>query len=98
MPMSRLALRFWLGSSTSPPLITKSNLSFGPMAATATPPVAARARPDAECARNRRRESAIIAFPPIFPLLLGREAAPPPRRDQGNCQRTEAPGTAELLF
>src|SRR5258706_12736330 len=33
MPMSRTPRSFWLGSSTSPPLITRSNLSFGPIAA-----------------------------------------------------------------
>ena len=33
MPMSRLPRSDWLGSSTSPPLITRSNLSFGPIAA-----------------------------------------------------------------
>ena len=35
MPMSRLPRSDWLGSSTSPPLITRSNLSFGPIAALA---------------------------------------------------------------
>ena len=35
MPMSRLPRSDWLGSSTSPPLITRSNLSFGPIAAPA---------------------------------------------------------------
>ena len=45
MPMSRLARRFWLGSSTSPPLIRRSNLSFGPIAASAL-----LAKPDAESA------------------------------------------------
>src|SRR5262245_42554002 len=33
MPMSRTPRSFWLGSSTSPPLMTRSNLSFGPIAA-----------------------------------------------------------------
>src|SRR3954466_5016604 len=33
MPMSRMPRSFWLGSSTSPPLITRSNLSPGPIAA-----------------------------------------------------------------
>ena len=35
MPMSRLPRSDWLGSSTSPPLITRSNLSAGPIAAPA---------------------------------------------------------------
>jgi hypothetical protein len=30
IPMSRLPRSDWLGSSTSPPLMTRSNLSFGP--------------------------------------------------------------------
>ena len=33
MPMSRMPRSRWLGSSTSPPLMTKSNLSVGPIAA-----------------------------------------------------------------
>ena len=43
MPMSRLPRSDWLGSSTSPPLITRSNLSFGPIAASAGPDAAATA-------------------------------------------------------
>src|SRR5690242_18691725 len=39
MPMSRRPRRPWLGSSTSPPLMTRSNLSAGPMAASALPPL-----------------------------------------------------------
>jgi len=35
MPMSRLPRSDWLGSSTSPPLMTRSNLSAGPIAALA---------------------------------------------------------------
>src|SRR5262245_39948998 len=65
MPTSRLARRPWLGSSTSPPLTRRSNLSLGPMAARAGPgpsPVADRARADADpaSARNSRREVAGI--------------------------------------
>jgi len=41
MPMSRPPRSDWLGSSTSPPLITRSNLSAGPIAASARPAIAA---------------------------------------------------------
>ena len=58
--------RFWLGSSTSPPLMTRSNLSLGPMAASAGPPGSPRPTApaaDAEpaSARNSRREVAGMA-------------------------------------
>src|SRR5262245_41408487 len=58
MPMSRRARSFWLGSRTSPPLITRSNLSCGPIAArTARPtrPEAASAETAPAPARKRRR-------------------------------------------
>jgi hypothetical protein len=51
MPMSRFPRSDWLGSSTSPPLITRSNLSFGPIAALARPDMAATA---AEPVRPRK--------------------------------------------
>src|SRR6201991_255523 len=65
MPMSRLPRSDWLGSSTSPPLMTRSNLSFGPIAALARRPdsVAAAAEPDS--ARKLRRDNAdMLASPP----------------------------------
>src|SRR3984893_3435487 len=67
MPMSRWPRRDWLGSSTSPPLITRSNLSAGPIAAPAavTEPdnVAAAAEPVS--ARKEGRNSADMqAFSP----------------------------------
>ena len=54
MPMSRLPRSDWLGSSTSPPLITRSNLSFGPMAARAGPAAAASANAPAVARKSRR--------------------------------------------
>src|SRR5262249_15816905 len=45
MPMSRLPHSDWLGSSTSPPLTTRSNLSTGAMAARAEPPRASANEP-----------------------------------------------------
>src|SRR6201991_3289428 len=67
MPMSRLPRSDWLGSSTSPPLMTRSNLSFGPLAALARRPAsgagAAAAEPDS--ARKLRRDNAdMLASPP----------------------------------
>src|SRR5215475_2284931 len=56
MPMSRRPRSDWLGSSTSPPLITRSNLSSGPMAASAGPPAAVSAR-EAAPVRTRRRDA-----------------------------------------
>src|SRR5581483_1408124 len=93
MPMSRLALRPWLGSSTSPPLIRRSNLSSGPMAARAEPaptPVAARATVDAEYARNRRRDVASMAVSSegFSDFGIGR-LHPPPRRGQASAPYEE---------
>src|ERR1700742_2035651 len=61
MPMSRFPRSDWLGSSTSPPLMTRSNLSFGPIAALADvakrgDSVAAAAEPVS--ARKLRRDNA----------------------------------------
>ena len=62
--MSRLARRFWLGSSTSAPLTRRSNLSLGPIAAQAGVLAAVAAATDADPARasNVRRETADMAF------------------------------------
>src|SRR5947209_19185828 len=63
MPMSRFPRSDWLGSSTSPPLITRSNLSFGPIAAEAGPDMAAIAA-DPERLRKSRRENPLMATLP----------------------------------
>ena len=65
MPMSRLPLSDWLGSSTSPPLITRSNLSFGPIAALAPPDAVATAA-DPVTLRKSRRENPVIATLPLI--------------------------------
>src|SRR4051812_720307 len=68
MPMSRFPRSDWLGSSTSPPLITRSNLSFGPIAAFADDvkrPDSVAAAADPESARKLRRDNAdMLTFPP----------------------------------
>src|SRR5258707_803193 len=65
MPMSRLPRSDWLGSSTSPPLMTRSNLSFGPIAALARPPDSVTAAAEPDSARKLRRDSAdMLASPP----------------------------------
>src|ERR1700744_3124979 len=95
MPMSRLPRSDWLGSSTSPPLITRSNLSAGPIAACADgarPPDSVAAAAEPESARTRRRDSAdMTTLPRIdflsrqdapgagFPQAAGRGAAFAPR-------------------
>src|SRR3954469_12994878 len=76
MPMSRFPRSDWLGSSTSPPLITRSNLSFGPIAALAKRPdsIAAAAEPDS--ARKLRRDNAdMLASPPKSLFLCGDDEA-----------------------
>src|SRR3954466_12400313 len=65
MPMSRLPRSDWLGSSTSPPLMTRSNLSFGPIAALARRPDSVAAAADPDSARKLRRDSAdMLVSPP----------------------------------
>src|SRR5580698_5202247 len=66
IPRSRLPRSDWLGSSTSPPLITRSNLSAGPIAALAsvvTRPEIAAAAADPVSASNLRRDKADMALP-----------------------------------
>src|ERR1700712_140359 len=78
MPMSRLPRSDWLGSSTSPPLITRSNLSAGPLAALAGAkrPDNVAAAADPESARKLRRDKAdILIFPPRI-VFLCRDDAP----------------------
>src|SRR5262249_3788960 len=55
MPMSRLPRRLWLGSRTSPPLMTRPNLAFGHIAALAEPFRAATRANEPAVARNWRR-------------------------------------------
>src|SRR3954462_4819434 len=65
MPMSRFPRSDWLGSSTSPPLMTRSNLSFGPIAALANRPDKVAAAADPESARKLRRDNAdMLTSPP----------------------------------
>jgi hypothetical protein len=64
MPISRLARNDWLGSSTSPPRMTRSYLSFGPIAALAGP-VRVMAAAEVESARKSRRDNADMMLPPI---------------------------------
>src|SRR5882757_4194739 len=68
MPMSRFPRSDWLGSSTSPPLMTRSNLSFGPIAALADVvkrPDKVAAAAELESARKLRRDNAdMLASPP----------------------------------
>ena len=74
MPMSRLPRSDWLGSSTSPPLITRSNLSVGPIAASAEPvnrPDRAAAAADPVRLRKLRRENAdMVALPRCYFLSM----------------------------
>src|SRR5260370_15965668 len=72
MPMSRRARNDWLGSSTSPPLIRRSNLSSGPMAARAGCQRPAAAIPSAvelEPTRKLRRETTNMTYPPTMARL-----------------------------
>src|SRR6266852_8098916 len=60
MPTSRRARSFWPGSSTSPPLMTRSNLSVCASAPAAPKPN--KVLPAAAPARNSRREMGRIVF------------------------------------
>ena len=71
MPMSRFPRSDWLGSSTSPPLITRSNLSFGPIAAAAGPDMAAAAA-DPVRLRKSRRDNPVMAGAPPDDVFMGR--------------------------
>src|SRR5262245_7498851 len=62
MPISRLPRSDWLGSSTSPPLMTRSNLSFGPMAPRAG--AAAVSAITLDEIRKSRRDNLGTAAPP----------------------------------
>src|ERR1700684_4617314 len=72
MPISRFPRRDWLGSSTSPPLITKSNLSFGPIAAKAGDVDRAAAAVPAR--KWRRGGPDIVALPPVLRFLYFNDA------------------------
>src|ERR1700730_9354109 len=66
MPMSRFPRSDWLGSSTSPPLITRSNLSAGPIAASVgvKRPDSVAAAADPVSSRKWRRDNAgMLALP-----------------------------------
>src|SRR6267154_10703 len=60
MPTSRRARSFWAGSSTSPPLMTRSNLSDCASAPAAPRP--SKVPPAAAPARNSRRETGRMVF------------------------------------
>src|SRR5215218_3453186 len=75
MPMSRFPRSDWLGSSTSPPLITRSNLSFGPTAAWARPDIAATAADPVRLRKSRRENPLMASLPLVF---YGRDDAPGP--------------------
>src|SRR5215813_14698942 len=78
MRMSRLPRSDWLGSSTSPPLTTRSNLSSGAMAARAEPPRASANEP--AVTRKSRRDALGMAFLLLrFGLALDPDHSP----DQG---------------
>src|SRR5437763_12851074 len=68
MPMSRLPRSDWLGSSTSPPLITRSNLSAGPIAASAVLDnacdITAAAADPVTCRKLRRDNADMLALSP----------------------------------
>src|SRR5947208_11524471 len=76
MPMSRFPRSDWLGSSTSPPLITRSNLSFGPIAAKAGPDIAATAADPVRLRKSRRENPLMATLPPDD--FLWRDDAPRP--------------------
>src|SRR5262245_12859864 len=65
MPMSRLPRSDWLGSSTSPFLTMRSNLSPGAMAACAAPPVAASATEPTPARKSRREALSISPSPEL---------------------------------
>src|SRR5712664_239498 len=83
MPMSRRPRSDWLGSSTSPPLIRRSNLSSGPMAANAGPAAAVSAR-EAAPFSTWRRDASMCCPPRFWPLsavVAGLVPATTPTRD-----------------
>src|SRR5437763_14578576 len=68
MPMSRLPRSDWLGSSTSPPLITRPQLSAGPLAASAVLDnpcdITAAAADPATCRKLRRDNADRLSLSP----------------------------------
>src|SRR5260221_8112186 len=87
MPMSRFPRSDWLGSSTSPPLITRSNLSFGPIAAWARPDIAATAADPVRFRKSRRENPLMASLPLIFYGAMMRRD-PAPRKQTGVCPRS----------
>src|SRR5438552_8067732 len=63
MPISRLARSFWPGSSSSPPLMTRSNLSSGPIAARTARLMVPTAKAAPIPATKRRRACKLITPP-----------------------------------
>src|SRR5512134_1707229 len=80
MPTSRLARSFWLGSSTSPPLMTRSNLSFGPIAARTPADTPDSASADAP-ATNLRLDIPCMGSPPCARRLRRADAGVKTRRN-----------------
>src|SRR5437879_5194590 len=64
MPISRRARSFWPGSSSSPPLMTRSNLSSGPIAARTARLIGPTAKAAPIPATKRRRPCMLISPPP----------------------------------
>src|SRR5438046_8159975 len=64
MPISRLARSFWPGSSSSPPLMTRSNLSSGPIAARTARLIVPTAKAAPIPATKRRRACKLMKSPP----------------------------------
>src|SRR2546426_776006 len=95
MPMSRRARNDWLGSSTSPPLITRSNLSTGRMAARAgcQRPAAVPRAAELEPTRKSRRERINMAFPPRMARLRWAE---PERQHVGGQGSNQGPRLREF--
>src|SRR5829696_1144975 len=71
--MSRVPRSDWLGSRTSPPLMTRSNLSAGliaPCAEAEPSPAPAASETEVAPIRNSRRDASNIAVPPFSQTSL----------------------------
>src|SRR3954469_25745824 len=93
MPMSRLPLSDWVGSSKSPPLITRSNLSFGPIAALARRPDSVAAAAEPVSLRKLRRDSAdmLVSPPEDFCVATMMRLTPQLRKHSAcHCEQSEA--------
>ena len=93
IPMSRIPRNFWLGSRTSPPLINRSNLSLGPIAARASSGSVPATVAAPRASRNRRRSNGACMglLPGLFELgayrdpANGRGQGKAARRRHGSC-------------